>query len=119
VAGSGNDERRAVTSLRVESEPSAEALHVRLEGELDLVGVGRLEQELAGRENANATLIIDLRDVDFIDSSGLRAVLLADRRAREQGRRCVVVRGPEAVDRVFRITGCDQRLEIVDDPAQI
>jgi anti-anti-sigma factor len=108
-----------VTSLRIASERAGETLRVRLGGELDLAGVGKLDQELAGSENAIATLIIDLREVEFIDSSGLRAVLLADRRAREQGRRCVVVRGPEAVDRVFRITGCDQRLEIVDDPSAI
>jgi hypothetical protein len=31
----------------------------------------------------------------------------------------VVVRGPEAVDRVFRLTGVGERLEIVDDPDQI
>jgi anti-anti-sigma factor len=108
-----------MTLLRVDSERSGATLHVRLDGELDLAGVARLEQELAGREDLIATLIIDLREVEFIDSSGLRAVLLADRRSREQGCRCVVVRGPEAVDRVFRITGCDERLEIVDDPSEL
>jgi anti-anti-sigma factor len=105
--------------LRIDSDRAGETLHVRLGGELDLAGVPKLDQEIAGRENQIATLIIDLRDVEFIDSSGLRAVLLADRRARERGSRCVVIRGPEAVDRVFQITGCDQRLEIVDDPAGI
>jgi anti-anti-sigma factor len=108
-----------VTALTIESHRADVTLHLRLGGEFDLAGVPKLDEELAGRENAIETLIIDLREVEFIDSSGLRAVLLAERRAREQGRRCVVVRGPEAVHRVFRITGCDERLEIVDDPAGI
>jgi anti-sigma B factor antagonist len=107
-----------VTTLRVDSERSGDVLHVRLTGELDLAGVSKLDQEVAGGEDSIATLIIDLREVEFIDSSGLRAVLLADRQAREHGHRCLVIRGPEAVDRVFQITGCDERLEVVDDPAQ-
>jgi anti-anti-sigma factor len=51
-----------------------------------------------------------------MDSSGLRALLAADARAREQGRRLVLVRGDERVQRVLRITRLDERLEIVDSP---
>ena len=41
--------------------------------------------------------------------------MTADERARENGRRLVVVRGPDAVQRVFSITRLEERLEMVDD----
>ena len=50
-----------------------------------------------------------------MDSSGLRSLVAADSRAREQGRRLVLVRGRDRVQRVFSITRLDERLEIVDD----
>jgi hypothetical protein len=43
----------------------------------------------------------------------------ADERAREQGRRVVLVRGPEAVQRVFAITRLEERLEMVDDASAV
>jgi anti-sigma B factor antagonist len=51
-----------------------------------------------------------------MDSTGLRAVIAADARARERGARLVIVRAPEEVDRVFRLTRMDEHLEIVDEP---
>ena len=41
--------------------------------------------------------------------------MTADERAREEGRRLVIVRGPEPVQRVFSITRLEERLEMVDD----
>jgi anti-sigma B factor antagonist len=108
-----------VSSLRLESERSADVLHLRLGGELDLAGVPQLEQGLGDQSDSASTIVLDLREVDFIDSSGIRAILMADRQARASGRRCVVVRGPESVDRVFRITGLNERLEVVEDPAEV
>jgi anti-anti-sigma factor len=52
-----------------------------------------------------------------MDSTGLRIVLSADARARAAGRRFVLVRGNDMVQRVLRITRLDERLEIVSDPA--
>jgi anti-sigma B factor antagonist len=59
--------------------------------------------------------VLDLRPLTFMDSSGLRALLAADTRAREAGGRLVLIRGDERVQRVLRITRLDERLEIVDD----
>lgn len=95
-------------------------LLVSLAGELDLVNAPRWEQELNAIEaDSPATLILDLRGITFIDSTGLRAVIGADQRARSAGRRLVVVRGAQAVDRLFAVTQLDQRLEIVDDPGSV
>lgn len=63
------------------------------------------------------TLVLDLRKLTFLDSSGLRLILATDE-ARD-ARRVVVVRGPAQVDRVFELTGTGARLTIVDDPSLI
>lgn len=91
------------------------ALAVR--GELDVSGVEELERALAEVESAEPqVLILDLREVTFLDSSGLRSLLAADRRAKAAGRRLAFVRGPEPVQRVFEIALLDRRLTFVDAP---
>ena len=63
--------------------------------------------------------MLDLRRVEFIDSTGLRALIAADERARSDGRRLALVRGPHAVERLLSVTQLDQRLDIVEDPDSI
>jgi anti-anti-sigma factor len=63
--------------------------------------------------------VVDLRELEFMDSTGLRTIVAADQRARDGGRRLAIVRGPDAVDRIFTVTRLDERLEIVDDPATV
>lgn len=88
---------------------------VRLKGEFDLAGVPAFEHELAREPGPHeGTVVLDMSDVTFLDSSGLRAVLMADRTVRADGRRCIVVRGSERVARVLELTGVDDRLELVD-----
>jgi anti-anti-sigma factor len=91
---------------------------VTLRGELDLAGARRLEAEVErlARPKGPETVVMDLRGLDFLDSSGLRLVTLADRRMAADGRRLVLVRGPEAVHRVFEITRLADRLNFVDSP---
>jgi anti-sigma B factor antagonist len=86
-------------------------------GELDLASAEVLEANLKELESSEPdVLVLDLRELEFMDSTGLRAVIAADARARERGGRLVVVRAPEEVDRVFRLTRMDQHLELVDEP---
>ncbi len=60
-------------------------------------------------------MLIDLSELTFLDSTGLRTIVTAHQRASDADRRVVVVKGPEIVHRVFTITGLDERLHIVDD----
>jgi anti-sigma B factor antagonist len=90
---------------------------LRLTGELDLARVARFEQLLADGPSSEAeTLVLDLRGVTFIDSSGLRALIMADQRVRAEGRHFVVVRGPDRVNQVLEMTGVAERIELVDEP---
>ena len=106
--------------LDVTTESQEGRTRVILAGELDIASTNELERELEALEaNSPGTLILDLRKVDFIDSTGLRAVIAADERARSAGRRFIVVRGSSAVERLFNVTQLDRRLEIIDDPDSI
>jgi anti-anti-sigma factor len=110
--------RRTVSKpleLRIEQDQGPPRLV--LSGELDLACAGELETSLLQLESSEPPiLVLDLRELDFMDSTGLRSVIAADARARERGARLVIVRAPEEVDRVFRLTRMDQHLELVDEP---
>jgi anti-sigma B factor antagonist len=85
-----------------------------LAGELDLSQVPAAEKTLRSVEGSQpSTLVVDLSGLTFIDSSGLRLVLEADQRARRNGRRLVLIEGPEVVQRVFLIALLDKRLEFI------
>jgi anti-anti-sigma factor len=102
--------------LEVTTQDSGGQVTVSLKGELDLSSVGKVEEELKRVEaDGPSLLVLDLSQLTFLDSTGLRAVVTADERARGDGRRLVVVRGPDAVQRVFSITRLEERLEMVDD----
>jgi anti-sigma B factor antagonist len=107
-----------VEILDVRTEDRDGLVRMALMGELDLSSVAKVQEELRRIEaDAPATLVVDLSKLTFLDSTGLRCIVTADERAREQGRRIVIVRGPDAVQRVFAITRLEERLEIVDDAA--
>ena len=106
--------------LDVRTEDRNGLVHVALVGELDLSTVAKVQEELRRIEASSpATVVVDLSKLTFLDSTGLRCIVTADERAREEGRRMVIVRGPDAVQRVFAITRLEERLEMVDDAASI
>jgi anti-anti-sigma factor len=87
---------------------------VAVAGELDMSTVPELQGALAEALAGGPDLVVlDLRELRFLDSSGLRAVLAADRTARTNGHDFAVIRGPRSVHQVFEITGMDKRLAIV------
>ena len=102
--------------LEIITEERDGQTRLALVGELDIASAPQFEQGVASAESDTpGVLVLDLRKVAFIDSTGLRALIAADERARSAGRRLVIVRGTPAVERVFNVTQLDQRLEIVDD----
>ncbi len=93
---------------------------VRFVGELGVPKEGPASAEIEWAQADRPPVVgLDLSDVRFIDSTGLRLILRADARARRDGGRVVLVRSPDQVHRVFLIALLDRRLEFVDDAREI
>ena len=91
-----------------------------LTGEIDLSTVDDAEIQLRSAiGDGDGLLAIDLRQVSFLDSSGLRLLLRINKELGEAGRRLIVVQGPRRVARVFELTGAEDQLDVVSDPAEI
>ncbi len=103
--------------LSYESHRNDDMVRLALAGEFDLSNAPQIEDALKQIEHDRpALLVLDLRELTFMDSTGLRVMVAADARARDDARRLAVVQGPEPVHRIFRITGLDDHLEIVETP---
>jgi anti-sigma B factor antagonist len=109
-----------VEILEIETKDRDGLVHVLLRGELDLSTVSKVQDALERvEESSPPTVVLDLSKLTFLDSTGLRCIVTADERARQAGRRVVLVRGPEPVQRVFTITRLEERLEMVDDASSV
>ena len=109
-----------MTLLSFATTVTGETAVVALTGELDVSGASLLEQEIerVAADHDAKTLVLDLTQLEFMDSTGLRLVVLADNRMRQQGRRFALVRGPVDVQRVFELTGMLDRLEWFDSASE-
>jgi anti-sigma B factor antagonist len=87
---------------------------VCLIGEVDLATVEAIETTLLPLEARFPTVILDLRGVSFLDSTGLRGIVDADARARKRGIDLKIVRGPENVQKLLYLAGLDRILPLID-----
>ncbi len=95
-------------------------LTLELSGELDLSTLEQFESALDGNLDGKPGLVVvDLRELAFLDSSGLRAMLTLHARVHSAGGRLVLVKGPRRVHRVLELTRADEELELVADPREI
>ncbi len=96
----------------VDVRREGELVVVAPRGEIDLSTVERVREAVEG--HGRERLLLDLRDVDFLDSSGLTLILALHRRAEEVGVSFTLGRGPEPVQRIFAMTGLADRLRFED-----
>lgn len=102
----------------VRTATSNRTVWVAMGGELDVYATPAVRAAL---ENIEATepqvIVLDLRGLDFLDSSGLAVLLGAQERAAESGRSVrLLVKGSRAVETLFETVRAQDFLEIVDDP---
>ena len=83
-------------------------------GELDIASAPRFEQIIHDALGQSLLVIVDLRAVTFMDSTGLHTIVSADARASRSGRRLVIVRPGGQIARLFELVGLSDRLRIVD-----
>lgn len=88
-------------------------VRLAVSGELDLATAPELDQALRGAQRHARVVVLDLRELTFMDCTGLGALLAAADRARANGDRFLVVPGPSHVDRLLTLTDIDGRLETI------
>ncbi len=104
--------------LSVRDQNSARLIEVS--GELDLASAPDLETELNRLGDSDVELVIlDLRKLRFIDSTGISLLAKAHRAAEDAGRRFAVVKGPRQVQRLLELAGLEQRLTLIDSPDEL
>ena len=101
--------------VQVNSERLGAATVVHTAGELDLHTAATLQAELEAAVAAQATLVVvDLAAVDFMDSTGLSAIVAAVAGVREYGGEVRVVTATPKITKVFTLTGVDQQVSMYD-----
>jgi anti-sigma B factor antagonist len=107
--------------FRILTNGSGSRVEIEIHGELDLATASQLEAEFdrVAALDGVEVVIADLRNLAFLDSSGLEAIMKFDARLSAEDADFVVVRGPRAVERLFEVMQLHQKLRIVDDPADV
>ena len=106
--------------IRVETRHDGTAAVIMVGGELDLASSAALEEELARVAGSGvARVIVDLRELEFMDSTGLSTLVKAHQRAEEAGQEFGLVRGPQQVQRLLSLTGVEDRLTLADSPEEL
>jgi anti-sigma B factor antagonist len=105
----------------IDVEQYGSRTHLNLSGELDLATVGQLEEAIDTRLSAGEEVVVDLRGLAFMDSSGVRALVSGHSAAKNGGGSLVIVRpGRESeVDRVIEVSGIGPALGMVDEPPPV
>lgn len=95
-------------ALTVRSYREGDVHTIALSGEMDLSNAGEVERELLHAEATDAAaILVDLSDLSFMDSTGIRLLIAADARSRADSCRLRLTRPPAAVFRVLCIAGVD------------
>lgn len=102
----------ASTSCWLDEDLDVAWAHVS--GELTSAATLRFERMLHDLLSKARLVVLDLRALEFIGTTGLYAIVHAGIRARHSGRRLVVLRAPPAVDRMFAISGASSAVEFGD-----
>lgn len=106
------------SDFRVETHTTGRAITLAAIGELDLVSSPALQEELDRAIGSDIEVIVlDLRRLSFMDSSGLHVLVRGQQRAREAGRRFFLTRGSEQVQRLLDLTHVAELMTFVDSPA--
>jgi anti-sigma B factor antagonist len=103
--------------LEIDLRSEDDRVVLELHGELDLVGAPMLQREIEAAAVEQAPMVVlDLDDLQFIDSSGLRVILSAHERARERGQGFALTRGSQQVQRLLAIAGVSGHLTVLASP---
>ncbi len=100
--------------FHVDRVATDDEIRLALRGELDVSVVGAVE-EAVGAVASGSRVVMDVRDLSFIDSSGIRVLMSLDLRARSEGWSVAIEQPQPAVRQVLELCQIGERIPIVDD----
>jgi anti-sigma B factor antagonist len=104
--------------LHVRVEPLDDASLVRVAGEIDVCTIVKLRRELDAARDEGVTVLLDLSDVTFIDSTGLHLLLEASRDSAGSEWGFFILRPSHVVQRLIAVSGTGDLLTLVDPAAE-
>jgi anti-anti-sigma factor len=109
----------AIPAFDIQVVRNGQATRIAPAGELDIATTPALEQAIADatREPGSA-LVLDLRRLTFMDSTGLRTLAQTNARAQDDGFTLSIWRGPRQIERVLEISGLGPLLPLADAPPE-
>jgi anti-sigma B factor antagonist len=100
---------REVGLFEVRSWPDRDRAVVAVSGELDIASVGAVQEALDELCAVGwKSIVLDLRELSFIDSTGLSLLLEAERAAQRDGAAFAIVDGSPAVARLLEVVGLSE-----------
>lgn len=109
-----------VEQLRIESRNEHGRLVMRLDGELDMASAPLLQAALEdAAADTTSTLVLDLEQLRFMDSTGLRIILLARSRWQSRGQELALTTGSRQVQRLLAVSGVGEHLRVISTPDEL
>jgi anti-sigma B factor antagonist len=108
------------SQFRVEVERQGRTAVIAVSGELDLASGPELEARLHDISSSDTELVVvDLRELEFMDSTGLSIIVRAHQRLTEEGCDLGLVKGSPQVQRLLDLTGVADRIALVARPEEL
>jgi anti-sigma B factor antagonist len=106
--------------LRIATRRTSDRVVLELDGELDMVNAPLLRDALAGADvAASAMVVLDLRGLTFMDSTGLKAIFAARNESRRRGQKFAVTPGSRQVERLLSVTRLGEHLRTIATPDEL
>ena len=103
--------------LSIEVRHETDRVVIRLAGELDMANAPLLQAAIEHEDvEGKPTLVLDMQELEFIDSTGLRIVLWARERYEQRDREFAVTPGSPQVQRLLAVSGAGEHLRIIASP---
>jgi anti-sigma B factor antagonist len=107
-------------SFTVHLQQRSDATLIVVSGELDIASAPELEQALDQvRPELTKLVVVDLRELQFMDSTGLSIIVRAHQRLAEHGCELTLTEGPPQVQRLLDLTGVADRLRLGSEPGEL
>jgi anti-anti-sigma factor len=108
----------ALPNFRIETLKSGSRITIKLGGELDSAACGELVSQFERVAGNSSEIVLDLSEVSFIDSSGMRAIILVERSAGERGVALTTLPPPEAITDLLQMSGVADRVGLAPQAGQ-